>query len=69
MTLSDADHVILLDALERYEETGGLLITACEVTLPWKLPEEAMCFMKDRQIADAMYLIIVSEGRDFENTA
>jgi hypothetical protein len=66
MTLSDEDHVILLDALERYEDGKGLDITACEITLPWKLPEEPMCFMKDRQIADAMYLIIVSEGRGFD---
>lgn len=66
MTLSDEEHVILLDALERYEETGGLLIEACEITIPWMSPGEVMPFMKDRQIADAMYLIIVSCGKGFD---
>lgn len=64
MTLSDEDYGILLNALEHYEETGGLLIDACEIALPWKMEGEAMCFMKDRQIADAMYFIILSEGRE-----
>lgn len=66
MALSDAEHAYVLNALERYEATGGLLIKACEIAVPWLQDNEVMPFMKDRQIADALYLIVASEGRSFD---
>ena len=61
-TISFKDRVLLLDALETFENGYGLLIDACELLLPWRREDEAMCSYSNRALADAMYLVLYSEG-------